>query len=272
MVQPCPRGKVKWNDGRVITIGQLARYVGVSIKTIRVYHDKGLLPEPDRDASGYRRYGADDAIDLIKIRTLAESGVPLARIRDLRSATDEEFQHELREIDDELTARIAGLRAAQGRLRRLAAGQPALLPTEIGGHLADLARWGFTPRWVDLQRDLWILVFATHPDQAITLLRDQTETLADPPLRQLFLAYDQARDLDPGDPRIDGLARRITEATRERYGSDEPPELEAASEIPALIQSTVNAASPAWRRLDMLIRTQLIAGAGDREPRSSKTE
>lgn len=71
MVQPCPRGKVKWDDGRVITIGQLARYAGVSIETIRVYHDKGLLPEPDRDASGYRRYGAKDAIELIKIRTLA---------------------------------------------------------------------------------------------------------------------------------------------------------------------------------------------------------
>ncbi|MFJ1546391.1 MerR family DNA-binding transcriptional regulator [Streptomyces sp. NPDC088246] len=53
MLQPCPRGKVKWDDDRVITIGQLARYVGVSIKTIRVYHDKGLLPEPDRDASRY---------------------------------------------------------------------------------------------------------------------------------------------------------------------------------------------------------------------------
>ncbi|MFI5775384.1 MerR family transcriptional regulator, partial [Streptomyces sp. NPDC051658] len=47
-----------------------------SIKTIRVYHDKRLLPEPDRDASGYRRYGANDTIDLIKIRTLAEAGVP----------------------------------------------------------------------------------------------------------------------------------------------------------------------------------------------------
>ncbi|WP_411153114.1 MerR family transcriptional regulator [Streptomyces sp. A30] len=104
MLQPCPRGRVKWDDGQVITIGQLAKYVGVSIKTIRVYHDKGLLPEPDRDASGYRRYGANDAIDLIKIRTLAESGVPLARIRDLRSASDEEFQEALHEIDDDLTA------------------------------------------------------------------------------------------------------------------------------------------------------------------------
>ncbi|MFD7284617.1 hypothetical protein [Streptomyces sp. NPDC059863] len=44
---------------------------------------------------------------------------------------------------------------------------------------------------------------------------------------------------------------------RERYGRDEPPQLDAGSEIPALIQGTVNAASPAWRRLDTLIRTQL---------------
>ncbi|MFF6772857.1 MerR family transcriptional regulator [Streptomyces sp. NPDC012637] len=52
----------------------------MSTKTIRVYHDKGLLAEPDRDASGYRRYRATDAIELIKIRALAEAGVPLARI------------------------------------------------------------------------------------------------------------------------------------------------------------------------------------------------
>ncbi|MFD7534701.1 MerR family transcriptional regulator [Streptomyces sp. NPDC059819] len=256
-MQPCPWGKVKWEDGRVITIGQLARYVGVSIKTIRVYHDKGLLPEPDRDASGYRRYGANDAIDLIKIRTLAEAGVPLARIRDLRTATDEELQQALREIDKELTDHIRGLQATRGRLRELAAGQLAPLPTEVGAHLANLARWRFTPRWVDLQRDLWILVFATYPDRAVTLFHEQAETLANPALRQHFLDYDHAHDLDPDDPRINDLARRIAEATRERYGPDEPPELDAASEIPALIQGTVNASSPAWQRLDMLIRAQL---------------
>jgi DNA-binding transcriptional MerR regulator len=259
MVQPCPRGKVKWDDGRVITIGQLARYVGVSIKTIRVYHDKGLLPEPDRDASGYRRYGANDAIEPVKIRTLAEAGVPLARIRDLRSATDEEFQQSLHEIGDRLTDRIRGLRATQGRLRQLAAGHLAPLPTEVGDYVEHLARWGFTPRWVDLQRDLWILVFATHPDHAITLFHDQAEILADPALRQLFLDYDHAHDLRVDDPCIDDLARRIVEATRERYGPDELPELDAVSEIPALIQGTVNASSPAWQRLDTLIRAHLDA-------------
>ena len=259
ILQPCPKGKVKWDDGRVITIGQLARYLGVSTKTIRVYHDKGLLPEPDRDASGYRRYGANDAIDLIKIRTLAEAGVPLARIRDLRSATDDEFQQALRKIDDELTDRIRGLKATQGRLRQLAAGQLAPLPTEVGAHLAHLTRSGFTPRWVDLQRDLWILVFATHPDLAITLFHDQAEALADPELRQLFLDFDHAHDLGAEDPRIDDLARRIAEATRERYGPDNLPGQNTDSQIPALVQGTVNASSPAWQRLDKLIRAQLGA-------------
>ncbi len=243
----------------MITIGQLAGYVGVSIKTIRVYHDKGLLPEPGRDASGYRRYTAKDAIDLIKIRTLAEAGVPLARIRELRSATDEEWQQTLCDIDDRLTADIRALRATRGRLRELAAGQAAPLPGEVGAHLERLTRWGFTPRWVEVQRDLWILVFATHPESAGSLFHDQAESLADPELRRIFLAYDHAYDLDPDDPRIEGLARRIAEATRDRYGPDRPPELDAASEIPTLIQGTVNASSPAWKRLDGLIRAHLDA-------------
>ncbi|MFJ9625558.1 MerR family transcriptional regulator [Streptomyces sp. NPDC101181] len=241
----------------MITIGQLARYVGVSIKSVRVYHDKGLLPEPDRDSSGYRRYGANDAIDLIKIRTLAEAGVPLARIRDLRTATEEEFQRALREIDDELTASIRGLHATQSRLRDLAAGRLAPLPTEVGAHLEHLRSWGFTSRWVGLQRDLWILVFATHPDRAIALFHDQTGTLAHPALRQLFLDYDHAHDLDADDPRVEPLARRIVKATQDRYGPGELPTLDATSDIPALIQGTVNASSPAWQRLDTLIRAQL---------------
>ncbi|AGP56332.1 MerR family transcriptional regulator [Streptomyces rapamycinicus] len=241
----------------MITIGQLAGYVGVSVKTVRVYHAKGLLSEPDRDASGYRRYDAEDVVALIKIRTLAEAGVPLARIRELRSANEEEFHRALHDIDDELDARIRELQATRARLRELASGQSAALPDGVGAQLENLVGWGFTSRWVDLQRDLWILVFATHPDRAAELFRDQSESLSDPALRQLFLDYDRAYDLDPDDARIDDLARRIVEATMSRYGTGELPAVDPASEIPALIQGTVNAASPTWRRLDSLIRTQL---------------
>jgi DNA-binding transcriptional MerR regulator len=243
----------------VITIGQLAKLIGVSTKTIRVYHSKGLLSEPDRDASGYRRYGAADAVELIKIRTLAEAGVPLARIRDLRSATEDEFRQALQEIGLGLTARIRDLQTTQERLCQLTDGTLQPLPAEVGDHISHLIRLGFTRRWVALQHDLWLLVFATQPDTAITLFQDQAQIMADPALRQLFLDYDHAHDLDPKDPRIDDLARRIADATRDRYGTGDLPGQDPASEIPALIQGAVNASSPAWQRLDTIIRRQLGA-------------
>lgn len=258
MLQPCPRGKVKCESiGDVITIGQLARYAGVSTKTIRVYHDKGLLPEPERDSSGYRRYTAQHAIDLIKIRTLAEAGVPLARIRNLKAATDEEFQHVLHQVDADLTARIQCLRETQQRLRRLAAGHLHLLPPEVSDHLERLPDLGFSPRWVALETDLWILVFATHPGTATELFHDQAQALTDPALRQIYLDYDHAHDFDPHDSRLDDLARRIVTATRIRYGTGDLPGQVTDSDIPALIQRAVNALSPAWQRLDDLIRDQL---------------
>jgi DNA-binding transcriptional MerR regulator len=241
----------------VITIGQLARYAGVSTKTVRVYHDKGLLSEPGRDASGYRRYTAQDAIDLIKIRTLAKAGVPLARIRALNAASDEGFQRALGEIDSDLTVRIRSLRHTQRRLRELAAGHTRLLPAEVDRHLEQLGGLGFSERWVRLERDLWILVFATHPDMAHELFRDQAQSLTDPFLRQIYLDYDRAHDLDPRDPFITDLSRRIIDATTQRYGTGDLPGQVTGSGIPQLIQGAVNASSAAWRRLDELIRDEL---------------
>lgn len=241
----------------MISIGELARYVGVSIKTIRVYHAKGLLLEPARDRSGYRRYTAQDAIDLIKIRILAESGVPLARIRELRAAPDSDFRAALLQIDSDLSARIRSLRATQQRLRRLKAGEAETLPAEAGDYLRRLGELGFSPAWIGLQADLWLLVFVSDPTTAAQLLRDQSAALADPELRQLFLDYDRARDLDPGDPRLGELADRIVRATRDRYGAGELPGQDATSPMPSLIQGAVNAMSPAWERLDGLIRELL---------------
>ncbi len=241
----------------MITIGQLARYVGVSTKTIRVYHAKGLLPEPGRDTSGYRRYSAQDAIELIKIRTLAEAGVPLAGILELKAATREEFQAAVARIDADLAARIDGLRATRNRLRDLASGDNRLLPGDVELHLRQLAELGFTPRWIAMERDLWILTFATHPEEAYELFTDQAQAQADPALRGLYLDYDQAHDLDPEDPSLADLAGRIVQASIERYGAGDLPGQTIDSDLPAFIQGSINASSPAWQRLDTLIRAQL---------------
>lgn len=60
----------------MLTIGQLAKYVGVTVRAVRHYHQRGLLTEPGRDASGYRRYDAHAVLDLIRIKILSDAGVP----------------------------------------------------------------------------------------------------------------------------------------------------------------------------------------------------
>ena len=239
----------------MLTIGQLARYVGVSTKTVRVYHAKGLLAEPERDSSGYRRYPAQAVVDLVRIRTLAEAGVPLARIGELGSEPDD-FGAALQQIDAELTDRIRRLRDTQRRLRKLAAGEVRLLPAEIDHHLAGLTDLGFTDRWIAMERDLWIVVYATHPEVADALFHDQAQALTDADLLDLYLAYDRAHDLDPADPFLTELADRIVAASIDRYGTDLPG-VSADSAIPQLLQTTVNASSPAWEQLDSLIRHRL---------------
>ena len=100
-------------EGRLtnmITIGQLADYAGVTIKAVRYYHQRGLLEEPPRDSSRYRRYTAQDAIHLVKIKTLAEAGVPLARIKELLAADPDEFARAIAEIDRNLQVRARELR------------------------------------------------------------------------------------------------------------------------------------------------------------------
>ena len=92
----------------MLTIGQLATYAGVTVRAVRHYHVKGLLPEPERDSSGYRRYGAAAVVELIKIRTLADAGVPLALVRELLVADDAEFNAAVADID-RVTARLAAL-------------------------------------------------------------------------------------------------------------------------------------------------------------------
>src|SRR4029079_4324914 len=116
--------------GAMLTISQLATYAGVTVRAVRHYHAKGLLPEPERDASGYRRYDAAAVVELIRIRTLAEAGVPLSRVKELLGAGDEEFAAAVDDIDRRLRAEIKELQRHRERIAKLAAGDSLALPPE----------------------------------------------------------------------------------------------------------------------------------------------
>ena len=63
-----------------LTIGQLARRTGLSVKTIRWYSDQGLVPPAGRTASGYRLYGVEALARLEFVRTLRRLGIDLRTI------------------------------------------------------------------------------------------------------------------------------------------------------------------------------------------------
>jgi MerR family copper efflux transcriptional regulator len=64
-------------------IGELARRAGVSTETIRYYEKQGLLPPPERLASGYRVYGSAMLERLRVIRVCQQIGFTLDDIAHL---------------------------------------------------------------------------------------------------------------------------------------------------------------------------------------------
>lgn len=63
------------------TIGELSALSGLSVRKIRFYSDKGLLPPLARTGSGYRLYTHRDAAALSLISALREAGAGLKEIK-----------------------------------------------------------------------------------------------------------------------------------------------------------------------------------------------
>lgn len=64
-----------------LTVKQLARASGVSVRTLHHYHGSGLLVPAEVGANGYRYYGPEQALRLQQILFWREFGMSLADIR-----------------------------------------------------------------------------------------------------------------------------------------------------------------------------------------------
>lgn len=91
---------------------ELADLAGTTVNTIRHYHRLGLLVEPERRYNGYKQYGVPHLVRLLRIRRLADLGVPLSRVGEVE-AGGESTPDALRALDAELAASIRRLRRAR---------------------------------------------------------------------------------------------------------------------------------------------------------------
>lgn len=87
---------------------QLADLTGVTLRTIRHWHDVGLMPEPERLTNGYKQYTAKHLVLALRIARLTSLGFSLERVAEMLDS-EEQGRESLRGLRSELDDRIAAL-------------------------------------------------------------------------------------------------------------------------------------------------------------------
>ncbi|AWB89001.1 MerR family transcriptional regulator [Salinibacterium hongtaonis] len=178
---------------------ELAEIAGTTVNAIRHYHRIGLLDEPERSNNGYKQYGTDELVRLLRILRLVDLGVPLGKIADV-GAGGVNTTTMLKEQSAELKSRIV-------RLQRARADIAAILrydaPTDApAGFVAVAARLS------ESDKSMLHITNRLYDADAMTDLRRMVE-------------FD-ANSSDAGSA-IDTLPADADEETRERLAADLAP-------------------------------------------------
>lgn len=197
-------------------IGELAELAGVTTRTVRHYHRLGLLPEPERRANGYREYGLDDAVLLLRVRRLVELGLTLDEVADaLAGADGTELREILTELDEALGVQEQRIRARRQRIGDLLAdeGDPRV-PVDARSALEQLERVaGSTHPAMRHERLIAELIEPLTGDAAPHVWQAYHGLVADQrvngELLDAYRRFDELASLAPGDPAVDALAREV---------------------------------------------------------------
>ncbi len=213
----------KTSDG--LSVKGVAAVAGVSPRTVRFYHSAGVLPEPPRDASGYRRYGGKEVVELVRIVRLRSLGMSLPQIAQ-RVAGDEAAEVSLTEalgsLADELDAEIDRLVASRDRLRELARSETFDQPDKaLTQALQDQGVLGPADNLRSGEKWAVAVLDALHPEGMPGVLAQASRLLGDPAVRAA---------LGPLRRRVAKLNARSTDA-----------EIHAlATEVAALLRDSID--------------------------------
>lgn len=148
-----------------LTVGEVARLVGVSVRTLHHYDEIGLVAPSGRTPSGYRSYSGADVERLHRVLTYRELGFPLEEIATLLDDPSVDAMAHLRRQRKLLEQRIDRLHQMAVAVEKMMEAQTMgiqLTPAEqreifgddwLGEEYAAEAeqRWGETDAWKQSQ-------------------------------------------------------------------------------------------------------------------------
>ncbi len=109
-----------------LTVGKLAKEVGINIETVRYYENIKLLPKPKRTESGYRLYSEIDIDRLKFIKKSQQLGFTLNEIKELlflridKNTTCHDLKIMAEQKIDEIDFKIKELKKIKKALETLA--------------------------------------------------------------------------------------------------------------------------------------------------------
>lgn len=110
---------VSMSDGADLSVGQAARRLGVTVRTLHHWDEIGLAEPSVREGSGYRRYAGSDMERLQRIVVYRELGIGLEDIRIILDGSALEAADVLRTQRARLGERIEELRRRGDDVERL---------------------------------------------------------------------------------------------------------------------------------------------------------
>ncbi|MEE2060682.1 MerR family transcriptional regulator [Rhodococcus artemisiae] len=120
---------------------ELSELAGTTVKSVRHYHDIGILDQPPRASNGYKQYGVAHLVRVLQIKRLTTLGFSLAQVAEMGEDITHPVQS-LQALDAELAATIERLQRARmevGLLLRHSA-RPDLPPElALAGNVGDLS-------------------------------------------------------------------------------------------------------------------------------------
>jgi MerR family transcriptional regulator, copper efflux regulator len=130
-----------------LTIGEIAKRCGVGVETIRFYERKGLIAQPSRPESGFRRYPPDVMSRVRFIQRSKALGFSLREIKELlflrvdASTSCAEVKKRAQEKMAEIETKIASLSVMNQALSRLTKACRGRGPTGECPILEALGEW-----------------------------------------------------------------------------------------------------------------------------------
>lgn len=233
---------------------QLAELAGTTLKSVRHYHEIGLLDEPERAANGYKQYGVRHLVRLLRIRRLVDLGVPLSDIPSVEAA-DEKGEQILRSLDAELAASIERQQRMRDELAAILENRASVdLPAGFRALVDDLP---------EAQRSLLLVYSRMFTPTAMSAIQEQLSV----PRSEVTAEFEALPADAPEDVRR-RLAQRFAPEVRRRK-KDHPSlrDLDASSRRGgALAQSVVAQAVAEFyneAQLDVLQRLNALLSEDD---------